>query len=77
MPTETKYTHLSVETLLDFPNLPKLLKEAEKILAQETKDREQFYANLREDQKAEFIYGKALFHSPVMRRHWLVSREIV
>lgn len=61
---------LDLEQLLDAPNLPQLLRQAEQALRLEARRREEFYAWLREDVKAEFINGQIVMHSPVKERHW-------
>jgi Uma2 family endonuclease len=61
---------LDLEQLLEAPNLPQLMKQAELALRQEAQRRNEFYAWLKEDIKAEFINGHIIMHSPVKERHW-------
>ncbi len=67
---------LDLEQLLDAPNLPQLLRQAELALREEARRREEFYAWLREDVKAEFINGQIVMHSPVKERHWAAVGNI-
>ncbi|WP_020603818.1 Uma2 family endonuclease [Spirosoma spitsbergense] len=67
---------LDIEQLLDAPNLPQLIKQAELALRQEARRREDFYAWLKEDVKAEFINGQIVMHSPVKERHWTTVGNI-
>lgn len=61
---------LDLEQLLEAPNLPQLMQQAEIALRDEARRRQDFYAWLREDVKAEFINGHIVMHSPVKERHW-------
>ena len=67
---------LDLEQLLEAPNLPQLLQQAELALRQEARRREEFYAWLKEDVKAEFINGQIVMHSPVKERHWTTVGNI-
>ncbi len=42
----------------------------------EIQHRNQFYRDINEDDKAEFINGKVIMHSPVKRRHWKSSEKL-
>ena len=44
--------------------------------ADKAQDRKQFYEDISEDDKAEFINGKIVMHSPVKRRHWKFSEKL-
>jgi Uma2 family endonuclease len=61
---------LDLEQLLEAPNLPQLIEQAQLALRTEARYRQEFYAWLREDIKAEFINGQIIMHSPVKERHW-------
>ncbi|GAB2598360.1 Uma2 family endonuclease [Spirosoma areae] len=67
---------LDLEQLLDAPNLPQLLRQAEAALRLEARRRDDFYAWLRDDVKAEFINGHIVMHSPVKERHWAAVGNI-
>ncbi|RYF54866.1 MAG: Uma2 family endonuclease, partial [Cytophagaceae bacterium] len=45
-------------------------------LRQEASRRNEFYAWLKEDVKAEFINGQIVMHSPVKERHWTTVGNI-
>ncbi len=61
---------LDLDQLLEAPNLPQLLQQANRVLKEESRKRDEFYAWLKEDVKAEFINGQVIVHSPVKERHW-------
>jgi Uma2 family endonuclease len=58
-----------LEKLLESPKLALYLRQIEDVLAREKAARQQFYQDLRDDQKAEFINGEVILHSPVKKRH--------
>lgn len=55
--------------LLDTPQAPLIIQQAQAILNDEHRKRQQFYAWLDEDKKAEFINGEVVVHSPALDRH--------
>lgn len=63
-----------VDELLDDPTLPDTVAVLQSRLSDERLRREQFYHDIRDDQKAEFINGEVIVHSPARMRH-LVVRE--
>jgi Uma2 family endonuclease len=58
-----------LEQLLDSPKLALYLRQIEDVLERERAARQQFYKDLRDDVKAEFINGEVIVHSPVKKRH--------
>ncbi len=54
-----------------------LLDELQQRWAAEQKKRHQFWAEVDENQKAEFIEGEIVYHSPVYERHWMISTNIL
>lgn len=58
-----------VDKLLDEPNVAFILEKVQKVLANEAERRKVFYDWISEDQKAEFINGEIVIHSPVKRSH--------
>jgi Uma2 family endonuclease len=60
---------IDLKNLLEAPNLPQLVEEAQAVLLEEKRQREQFYRDIDETVKAEFINGKIIMHSPVKRMH--------
>lgn len=65
-----------VAELLQAPNLREMLDELEQAWADEQKRRHQFWADVDESQKAEFIMGEIIYHSPVYGRHWKASTRL-
>ena len=57
------------EKIYKFPRLSSLETE-------EARSRQQFYRDLSEDDKAEFINGKVVMHSPVKMGHWQSSIDL-
>lgn len=62
-----------LDNLLSLPNAPILLNEANNRLTEEKKKREQFYNDITDSEKAEFINGEIIIHSPVKKEHNDVS----
>ena len=58
-----------VEKLLESPKLPELIDELQARMSEERARRERFYNEITEDQKAEFINGEVIVHSPNKIRH--------
>jgi Uma2 family endonuclease len=55
---------------MDAPDARLILDKMEQELKRESEQRKAFYDWIREDQKAEFINGEIILHSPVKRKHW-------
>ena len=51
------------------PALPRYVDALQALLADERTRREQFYEEMTEEQKIEFVNGKIFTHSPVKARH--------
>ncbi|TDE16250.1 Uma2 family endonuclease [Dyadobacter psychrotolerans] len=58
-----------VNKLLDEPNVAFIIEKIQVALANEAERRKAFYDWIKEDQKAEFINGEIIMHSPVKRSH--------
>ena len=54
-----------IEQLRQKPNLNILVDELNEIVKEEKKKREEFYNTITESDKAEFINGEVIMHSPV------------
>ena len=67
---------IDLEQLLQVPTLPQLIERANEALREEKRRRNEFYAWLKEDVKAEFINGEVVMHSPVKERHWAAVGNI-
>ncbi|MGL4608444.1 MAG: Uma2 family endonuclease [Trueperaceae bacterium] len=66
-----------LEKLLESPKLALYLKQIEGVLEREKAARQKFYQDLRDDQKAEFINGEVIMHSPVKKRHNDCSQRLL
>ena len=62
------------EKVLKSPDAPKLLRTIQKALNEEAKRRQDFREWVDENQKAEFINGEIVVHSPVKKKHLEVTR---
>lgn len=61
--------HAVLDALINSPRLPQYVDELQRILNDEKQGRVDFYNNVAEDDKAEYINGSVVLHSPVMLRH--------
>jgi Uma2 family endonuclease len=66
-----------LDKLLHSPRLPIYVQEFQAVLADEARKRQNFYAQITEQDKAEFINGEIIFHSPVKLRHNIVSKRLL
>lgn len=66
-----------LQYLLDSPRLPFIARKIDAVLADEAQRRREFYAAISEGDKAEFINGEAIFHSPVKLRHNVVAKRLL
>ena len=66
-----------IDQLIRSPRLPQFVRELEHILKEERRRRRRFFKEVREDQKAEFINGEVIMHSPVGLEHNEVSMNLV
>lgn len=57
------------DQILELPDAPRLIEKVKNKLEEEKKSRLQFYNDIDESNKVEFINGKIVVHSPVMKRH--------
>ena len=62
-------TALDLEPILNSPRLPDIAAVLNERLRDETARREQFYEEMSDDQKVEFIDGEVIMHSPARNRH--------
>lgn len=67
---------ITIDDFLKAPNLRELLDELEVAWQEEQRRRHQFWADVDEGVKAEFILGEIIYHSPVYGRHWKASTRI-
>jgi len=61
--------HTLVEQILAEPQANLLMQQVQAVLAEEQQRRAQFYDEMTEQQKVEFINGQIFRHSPVKKRH--------
>lgn len=64
-----------VDHILQQPHALLIIERAQTALAAERR-RQRFYVEVREDQKAEFVNGEMIVHSPVKKRHAAVSGNL-
>lgn len=65
-----------LDALLDAPDLPELIGEAQRARGREKRLREKFYADITPEHKWEFIQGEVIMHSPALNRHLLASERL-
>lgn len=66
-----------LKQLLDSPRLPVIARQLDAVLADEKQRRRTFYAQISEEDKAEFINGEMVLHSPVRLRHNVSSKRLL
>ncbi len=66
----------AIEQLLRSPRLPEAMRRLQAITRAEAKKRRYFYDVVTEQQKAEFINGEIVVHSPVKMRHSVASENL-
>ena len=64
-----------LDALLDAPELPELIEQAQRAFAREQKLRQKFYADITPEDKWEFIQGEVIMHSPALNRHLTASQR--
>jgi Uma2 family endonuclease len=65
-----------LEPLAKSPRLPLYLAELQRLVETEHQRRQRFYDEMTESQKAEFINGEIIVHSPAKYRHTIVVGNI-
>jgi len=65
-----------LDTLLATPNSELIVAEYHKKIQEEKSKLVEFMNLIHENMKAEFINGEIVMHSPVMKRHWVVSNKL-
>jgi len=65
-----------VNDLKSSPHLKLVVNQLEHAMAEEQKNRQDYYALVHEDVKAEFINGEIIYQSPVRKKHWYISSEL-
>ena len=65
------------EQLHRSPKLGLYYRDIRTVLYEERKKRKQFYADVREDEKSEFINGEVIVHSPVRIEHNITGKFLL
>lgn len=65
-----------LKEILDSPKLPDYVEELRQYLLEEEAKRNLFYENIRDDEKAEFINGEVVYHSPAKNKHTVLVDNI-
>lgn len=66
-----------LKDILDSPKLPDYVEELKEYLLQEETERNAFYENVRDNEKAEFINGQVVYHSPAKHKHTLAVGNLI
>ena len=66
-----------LEQLLNSPRLPAVVQRLHKLLDHEAQRRADFIDTVLESEKAEFINGEKVVHSPVKLRHNVVTKRLL
>lgn len=66
-----------LERLLESPRLPQYARQIQDVLDGEQAARRRFYESITEGDKAEFINGETVFHSPVRLDHNRVGKLLL
>ena len=69
-------TTLNLEPILHSPLLPDIAAVLNERLRDETERRKQFYEEMSDDQKVEFIDGEVVMHSPARNRHLFAKLKL-
>ena len=67
--TITSFNQKLINNILSLPDAPMILREVNDKLKEEEKKRKDFYNAITEYEKAEFINGEIIIHSPVKKEH--------
>ena len=65
-----------LQPILHSPRLKEYMNELSSYIKTEEEKREHFYATVTEQEKAEFINGEVVYHSPVIRKHNYVTGNL-
>lgn len=65
-----------LKDIIDSPKLPDYVEELKEYLLQEEARRNSFYENIRDDEKAEFINGEVVYHSPAKEKHLAIVENL-
>ncbi len=65
------------EKILKAVDFKQILDELQEAWNDEQRRRHEFWAEVDENTKAEFILGEIIYHSPIYGRHWKCSTQLV
>lgn len=65
-----------LKDILLSPKLPDYIQEMQEYLQHEQEKRNEFYEIVRDDEKAEFINGEIVYHSPAKHKHTVLIEHI-
>ncbi len=65
-----------IEPLLHSPCLPEIAQVLQTRMREEAARRQAFYEEISDDQKAEFIDGEVILHSPARNKHIVVRQHL-
>jgi Uma2 family endonuclease len=63
-----------IEGMLHSPLLPEIVETLQRRVSDEAERRGEFYRQLRDDEKSEFIDGQVIVHSPARAKHLAVRK---
>ncbi len=66
-----------ISEILKSPGAPALVSRIKSVLDKEKEQREIFYNQITEQEKAEFINGEIIVHSPVRKAHIQISLNLI
>ena len=66
----------AIEPLLHSPLLCEIAETLQSRVRDEAERRRKFYRELRDDQKAEFVDGQVILHSPARDKHIAVRQNL-
>lgn len=68
--------HSIIDAFLAKPEAPLLLEKINQALANEKNKREEFYHQISDQEKAEFINGEVIMHSPASKLHGDILKNL-
>ena len=66
-----------LKDIIDSPRLPDYVNELQQYLLREEANRKNFYKNVRDDEKLEFINGEVICSSPAREKHTIVVYNLM
>jgi len=64
------------EKIIKSPKFPSYFQKLKQVYDEEQKFRREFYEKITPSDKAEFINGKIIMHSPAINKHLLISNYL-